>query len=91
MKETLRHIFLKPFYYFSPHHSVNKENHTLKSSVDTSDLNDPKMLKTILEALQNKKKSKKKQPEDHPHFKRNSTIADGESRNLNINSPGKLY
>lgn len=57
----------------------------MKDNVDTSDLNDPKMMKTILEALQTKKKKQKE--ENHPHFKRNSTIAKNETGNFNIHAP----
>ncbi|XP_050316122.1 uncharacterized protein LOC126750524 [Anthonomus grandis grandis] len=67
--------------FHSPLHDINKDNYTLRNSIDTSDLNDPKIMKTILEALQNKKKK-------HPHFKRNSTIAKNETDNFNIHSPG---
>lgn len=73
---------------FSPHHAINKDNHTLKDNVDVSDLNDSKVLKSILEAL--KLKKNKKGQKDHPHFKRNSTIAKNETGNFNIYSPGKV-
>ncbi|XP_066262139.1 uncharacterized protein [Euwallacea similis] len=73
--------------FHSPNH-IKKDNHTLKDNVDTTDLNDPKMLKTILEALKTKK-NKKKENKDHPHFKRNSTIAQNEANNFHIYSPGE--
>ncbi|KAF7268423.1 hypothetical protein GWI33_018433 [Rhynchophorus ferrugineus] len=74
--------------FHSPVHEANKENYTLKDNVDTSDLTDSKILRTILDALQTKKqKDKNKQKENHPHFKRNSTIAKNETANFNIHSP----
>nr|AEE63527.1 unknown [Dendroctonus ponderosae] len=73
--------------FHSPHHAINKDNHTLKDNVDISDLNDSKVLKSILEAL--KLKKNKKCQKDHPHFKRNSTIAKNETGNFNIYSPGE--
>ncbi|KAL1497533.1 hypothetical protein ABEB36_008477 [Hypothenemus hampei] len=73
--------------FHSPHHEKNKDNYTLKNNVDTSELNDPKVMKTILDALQSKKQKQKEK--DHPHFKRNSTIAKNETGNFNIYSPGE--
>ncbi|XP_030765717.1 uncharacterized protein LOC115889776 [Sitophilus oryzae] len=76
--------------FHSPAHQANKENYTIKDNIDTSDLTDSKFMKSILEALQTKKqKDKNKQVENHPHFKRNSTIAKNETDNLNIHYPGE--
>ncbi|XP_060525769.1 uncharacterized protein LOC132701659 isoform X2 [Cylas formicarius] len=75
--------------FHSPLHELNKENYTLPNNVDTSDLTDSKLMKTILEAIRLKQKKKKgtKAEEVHPHFKRNSTIAEMETENINIQAP----
>ncbi|RZC41103.1 uncharacterized protein BDFB_009939, partial [Asbolus verrucosus] len=74
------------------HHPVHKnsiKNYTIKEAIDTSDITDPKILKTLLESLQTRvKKNQKQTPEEkHMHVPRNSTIAKGESKNFKIEPP----
>lgn len=88
--------------FHHPKHKNNTHNHTLDDNVDTTDVNDPKVLKKILQSLSEKKQKnpapKKSSPanskgkekdEDHPnnHVHRNSTIAKGESGNVEIVKP----
>lgn len=73
------------------HHPIHKNSsskHTINKIVDTTDVSDPKVIKQILDALQEKTNRKVKNVslimKDHQHIKRNSTIAKDEVNNVNI-------
>lgn len=69
--------------------SHNLKNYTkikAKDHSESSDITDTKTMQMLLEALKARKQSGNKKVEvlDHPHFKRNSTIAKDENKNVQI-------
>jgi peptidyl-prolyl cis-trans isomerase SDCCAG10 len=75
--------------FHHPIHKNNTKNYTIKDAVDDADITDPKALQTLLDSLQAKAKENQKQTleEKYMHVHRNSTIAEGESKNFQIEAP----
>lgn len=77
--------------FLSPvHKNSSKVQHTLEHSVDSSEITDPKAMKLLLEVLQEKAKTSKSKLNTKSHFRRNSTVAEGESVNLTIEKPKNI-
>ncbi|CAH0550079.1 unnamed protein product [Brassicogethes aeneus] len=72
--------------FHHPNHA-NSTKHKLDTTVDAADISDPKIMKEILDALESKTGRKSKSV-DHPHLRRNSTIAKNEVKNINIQQGG---
>lgn len=75
--------------FHSPRHKNNTKNYTMNSNVDTSEITDPKTMKILLDALQEKSKQNKGKllGKVVKHGHRNSTIAKEEKRNFRIDPP----
>lgn len=74
--------------FHSTLHRNSSRNHSLDDIMDNSEITDPKTLTNILETLKEKSRGSKTIPVPIVHHAhRNSTIAKGESPNIQISAP----